>query len=222
MRILLQKRPSLLTDSRKFRAEALPTIKPLWKPWIAVVTSPYHSLTLTRVLSAIARLQYPHNHLDSARCQFHGGMSYEKGDSVCGCSPLSILDVGCLGSRTRPVHRGGVARVTLIQILPGHFNAFMDDLKTNIKPIWDAEKKAALIENYSIFLNSTKANPDDWDIGVAISYKNFAALDGLAQKVLDLRMKQYGDKSKEQQVIDKRVQNARTVASFLTRDITLK
>jgi|SRR5215469_6833237 len=86
----------------------------------------------------------------------------------------------------------------------------------------EAEKKAGLIENYSIFLNTTKANADDWDIGFSISYKNFAALDGLAQKVLDLRMKQYGDKSKEQQVIDKRVQNARTVASILTREITLK
>src|ERR1700747_3209225 len=117
---------------------------------------------------------------------------------------------------------GGVTRVTLVQILPGHFNAFMDDLKTNIKPIWDAEKKAGLIEGYNIFLNTTKANPDDWDIGFTLSYKNFAALDGLAQKVLDLRMRQYGDKSKEQQVIDKRVQNGRTVASILTRDITLK
>ncbi len=98
----------------------------------------------------------------------------------------------------------------------------MDDLKNNIKPIWDAEKKAGLIENYSIFLNTTKANPEDWDIGFTLSYKNFAALDGLAQKVLDLRMKQYGDKSKEQQVIDKRVQNAKVIASILTRDITLK
>jgi len=117
---------------------------------------------------------------------------------------------------------GGVARVTLVQILPGRFSAFMEDLKTNIKPIWDAEKKAGLIEDYNIFLNTTKANPDDWDIGFGLSYKNFAALDGLAQKVLDLRMKQYGDKSKEQQVIDKRVQNARVVASVLTREITLK
>src|ERR1700737_5410846 len=117
---------------------------------------------------------------------------------------------------------GGVTRVTLVQIVPGHFNAFMDDLKTNIKPIWDAEKKAGLIENYSIFLNSTKANPDDWDIGFSLGYKNFAALDGLAQKVLDLRMKQYGDKSKEQQVIDKRVQNGHVVVSVLTREITLK
>ena len=117
---------------------------------------------------------------------------------------------------------GGVTRVTLVQILPGHFNAFMDDLKNNIKPIWDAQKKAGLIENYNIFLNSTKANPDDWDLGFALSYKNFAALDGLAQKVLDLRMKQYGDKSKEQQVVDKRVQNIRVVTSVLTREITLK
>ncbi|HXY49768.1 MAG TPA: hypothetical protein VEI01_09990 [Terriglobales bacterium] len=117
---------------------------------------------------------------------------------------------------------GGVTRVTLVQILPGRFNAFMDDLKSNIKPIWDAEKKAGLIEDYSIFLNSTRANPDDWDIGFALSYKNFAALDGLAQKVLELRMKQYGDKSKEQQVIDKRVQNARVITSVLTRSITLK
>jgi hypothetical protein len=117
---------------------------------------------------------------------------------------------------------GGVTRVTLVQILPGHFNAFMDDLKTNIKPIWDAEKKAGLIEGYSIFLNSTRANPDDWDIGFTISYKNFAALDGLAQKVLDLRMSHYGDKGKEQQVLDKRAQNGRLISSILIRDITLK
>ena len=49
---------------------------------------------------------------------------------------------------------------------------------------------------------------DDWDIGFALTYKNMAALDGLGMKVLELRMKQYGDKSKEQQVIDKRVENA--------------
>ncbi|HYK48486.1 MAG TPA: hypothetical protein VEU94_02085 [Terriglobales bacterium] len=117
---------------------------------------------------------------------------------------------------------GGVTRVTLVQILPGHFNAFMDDLKNNIQPIWEAQKKAGLIESYGIFLNTTKANPDDWDIGFSLGYKNFAALDGLAQKVLDLRMKQYGDKNKEQQVVEKRVQNVRVIASILTREITLK
>lgn len=134
---------------------------------------------------------------------------------------LSLMSMATANAQDQYTE-GGVTRVTLVQILPGHFNAFMDDLKNNIKPVWDAEKKAGLIEGYNIFLNSTKANPDDWDLGFALSYKNFGALDGLAQKVLDLRMKQYGDKSKEQQVVDKRVQNIRVVTSVLTREITLK
>ena len=81
---------------------------------------------------------------------------------------------------------GTVERVILVHILPGHFNAFMDDVKNNIKPIWEAEKSAGLIEGYNIFLNQTKASIDDWDIGISLTYKNMAALDGLGMKVLDL------------------------------------
>jgi len=98
----------------------------------------------------------------------------------------------------------------------------MEDVKTNVKPIWEAEKSSGLIESYGIFLNQTKSSVDDWDIGFILTYKNFADLDGLGMKVLELRMKQYGSKSKEQQAIDKRVENGRAVASYLIRDITLK
>ena len=119
-------------------------------------------------------------------------------------------------------NEGTVERVILVHILPGHFTAFMDDLKNNIQPIYDAEKSSGLIEGYQIFFNQTKASEEEWDIGIALTYKNMAALDGLGMKVLDLRMKQFGSKSKEQQVIDKRVDNGRTVASYLIRNITLK
>lgn len=117
---------------------------------------------------------------------------------------------------------GTVERVTLVHILPGHLNAFMNDIKTNLQPVWDAEKSNGLILGYQLFLNQTKSSPDDWDLGVAITYKNMAALDGLGMKVLDLRMKQYGDKGKEQQAIDKRVENEHVVASYLIRNITMK
>lgn len=119
-------------------------------------------------------------------------------------------------------NEGTVERVTLVHILPGHGNAWWDDVKNNLQPVWNAEKANGLIEGYQVFLNQTKANPDDWDVGIAITYKNMAALDGLGMKVLDLRMKQYGDKGKEQQVIDKRVENAQTVASYLIRNVTVK
>lgn len=117
---------------------------------------------------------------------------------------------------------GTVERVNLIHILPGHLNAYLDDMKNNLQPIWEAEKSAGLIEGYQVFFNQTKANLDDWDIGVSLTYKNMAAIDGLGMKVLELRMKHYGDKSKEQKVIDKRAENGILVASYLIRNVTLK
>ena len=134
---------------------------------------------------------------------------------------LTFLLPGVVSAQDQ-YNEGTVARVVLVRILPGHFNAFMEDLKKNIQPIWDAEKAKGLIEDYQIFFNQTRANPEDWDIGFSITYKNMAALDGLGMKILELRMKQYGDKNKEQQVIDKRVENGQTVASYLLRNITLK
>jgi hypothetical protein len=119
-------------------------------------------------------------------------------------------------------NEGPVSRVVLVHILPGHFNAFMDDLKKNIVPIWEAEKSSGLITDYQMWFNLTSSGPDDWDFGYSLTYKNLAALDGLPDKVYDLRMKQYGDKNSEQKVIDKRVDNARVVASVLTRGITLR
>ena len=98
----------------------------------------------------------------------------------------------------------------------------MADLKKNVVPLWESEKAAGLITDYQIFLNQTSAGTEDWDLGFSITYKNMAALDGLPDKVYGLRMKQYGDQAAEQKVIDKRVENARVVSSYLLRDITLR
>ncbi len=138
--------------------------------------------------------------------------------------PIFCLSLLLLGVSTAQdqYNEGTVERVSLYRILPGHFNAAMEDLKKNVQPIWDAEKANGLIEGYQIFFNQTKANADDWDMGIALTYKNMAALDGLGMKILELRMKQYGDKSKEQQVINKRVDNIQQVASYLIRNVTLK
>ena len=119
-------------------------------------------------------------------------------------------------------NEGPVERVVLVKILPGHFSAFMTDLKTNIVPIWESEKSSGLIQGYQMLLNTTSSGPDDWDFGFSLTYKNMAALDGLPDKVFDIRMKKYGDQSAEQKVIDKRVENVRIVSSMLLRDITLR
>ena len=139
---------------------------------------------------------------------------------------LAVLGVSLAVATTAQAqvayNEGTVNRVVLISIAPGHFSAFMADLKKNIVPIWESEKSSGLIIDYHIFLNTTSNGPDDWDLGFTITYKNMAALDGLPDKVYDIRMKQYGDKNKEQKIVDERVENAHVVSSMLVRDITLR
>ena len=121
-----------------------------------------------------------------------------------------------------PYNQGPVERVVLLKLTPGHFDALMADFKKNVVPIWEAQKAAGLITGYQMFLNQTSSGEGDWDFGYSLTYKNMAALDGLPDKLYDLRMKHYGDQAAEQKVIDKRVENAHVVDSYLLRDITLR
>jgi hypothetical protein len=52
-------------------------------------------------------------------------------------------------------------------------------LRANTKTIYDEMKKENLILDYKVFLNTTKHDPQDWDIAIGVQYKNFGALDGL-------------------------------------------
>jgi hypothetical protein len=106
--------------------------------------------------------------------------------------------------------------------MPGHNAAVMADLKKNVVPLWESEKSAGLIVSYQIFLNTTRSGPEDWDLGYSLVYKNMAALDGLPDKVYDIRMKQYGNQTAEQKVIDKRAEDAHVVSSMIIRNITIR
>jgi hypothetical protein len=131
------------------------------------------------------------------------------------------LAAGSAAPAQVPYNEGTVTRVILLKIVPGHADAVYADFKKNIVPIWESEKSAGLIVDYGMFLNTTTSEPD-WDFGYTLTYKNMGALDGLGDKVWGIRMKQYGDHSAEQKVIEKRVENAHVVTSSLLRNITLR
>jgi hypothetical protein len=136
---------------------------------------------------------------------------------------LLALVVSTVSARAQvPYKQGTVTRVVLLSIVPGHSDALFADFKKNIVPLWESEKSAGLILDYSLFLNETSSGSNDWSIGYTITYKNMAALDNLPDKVYELRMKQYGSKEDEQKVIEKRVENAKVFSSSLLRDITLR
>ena len=115
---------------------------------------------------------------------------------------------------------GGVDRVVLVSVVPGKVNAVLDDLKQNLVPIYEEEKKQGLITEYRIYLNTTTTG--DWNVGILLSYKNMAALDGLAGKAEAIALKHYGSGDKAQVAGDKRAQLGHIVSSNLVRQITLK
>jgi len=142
--------------------------------------------------------------------------------SLAGALLLALLATPVTTRAQVPYEQGTVTRVVLLSITPGHSDALFADLKKNAIPLWESEKSAGLILNYSLFLNETSSGSNEWDVGYTITYKNMAALDGLPDKVYELRMKHYGSKEDEQKVVDKRVENAKLVSSSLLRDITLR
>lgn len=117
---------------------------------------------------------------------------------------------------------GPVWRVTSIRVKPAQMDAYLTSLQQGTKPLLDEEKRQGIIMDYKVFLKETQENPQDWDIAVAVLYKNHAAMDGLAAKGEAIRDKVLGGKQQAQQVAEKRTEIREVVGSQLFQEITLK
>ena len=119
-------------------------------------------------------------------------------------------------------NEGPVWRVSLIRVKPTAMDAYLTSLQQSSKPLLDQQKKDGTIMDYKLFLKETKNNLEDWDICLAIEYKNHAAMDGLAAKAEVLRDKILGGKQPAQQLADKRAEIREVISSELLQEIMLK
>ena len=117
---------------------------------------------------------------------------------------------------------GPVWRVSLIRVKPTQMDAYLTSLRQSSKPLLDEQKRQGTIMDYKFFLKETKNNPEDWDLCLAIQYKNHAALDGLAAKAEMLRDKILGGKQPGQQLTEKRAEIREVLSSELLQEIILK
>jgi hypothetical protein len=117
---------------------------------------------------------------------------------------------------------GPIWRVTLIRVKPTHMDEYLTTLRQSTKSIYEESKKQGSIIDYKVFLKETKNNPEDWDICIAVEYKNHAALDGLAAKGEAMRDKILGGKAPAQQLAEKRAEIREIVSSELLQEIFLK
>ena|SRR6266446_276709 len=120
------------------------------------------------------------------------------------------------GVRVTP---GAVTRVILVKVNPGQRPAFDQDMMDNEIPVFDEEKKAGIISNYEIFNNVTTNGPNDWGVGIALTYPNYATLDSLGERADPITLKHYGSAEKRQAAADHRNQIRTVQSSRLQRTI---
>jgi len=134
--------------------------------------------------------------------------------------PLSLLILGALPLVAQENFTlGPVTRVILLRITPGKTTDFWADVRQNIKPVFEEEKRQGIIIGYTFFTKTTTENRDDWNVGYTIQYANYAALDGLADRIDPITLKHYGSAEARTAAANKRPQNATLVSSFLVRNV---
>jgi len=117
---------------------------------------------------------------------------------------------------------GPVWRVTYIHINPGQGDAFWNDVRQNVKPVWDEDKRQGLIVDYKLYINPVANQPDDWNVAGAVLYPNWAALDQFAEKGATIAIKHYGTREAMLEAGRKRSEFGKVLASRLAREVTLK
>jgi ABC-type sugar transport system substrate-binding protein len=134
----------------------------------------------------------------------------------------ALLSVTTARAQSPNYNVGPVWRVTYVHIKAGQGDEFWKDVRTNLRPVWDEEKKQGLIADYKVFTNATSNAPNDWSVAIAILYADWAALDQMDAKAATIVVQHYGSREAMNEAGRKRADIGEVVASHLAREVNLK
>lgn len=132
---------------------------------------------------------------------------------------LSATIVGA--QEPRPYTEGPVVNVSYIKIKPGMFDAYMKWLATERKALMDEYKKAGLILDSRVYTTEARG-PGDPDLILSVTYKNWAALDGLDDRQDAVGAKVVGSRDKANQASISREAMREVLGSQTIQEMVLK
>jgi hypothetical protein len=121
----------------------------------------------------------------------------------------------------RPYTEGSVLTVSSIRTEYGKFEEYMKFLAGPWKQEMEASKKAGLINHYEVISVEAKG-PNDPDVLLVVSVKNWAARDGMNEKVDDIAKQVYGSTSASDQASVDRSKLRRVLGSQTMQVLNLK
>ncbi len=92
-----------------------------------------------------------------------------------------VMETAGAQASTRSYREGSVITVSYIRTKPGMFDKYMQYLSGPYKTNLEAQKAAGIVLDYGIYTSEPR-NPADHDVMLTIVYKNWGALDNLADR----------------------------------------
>ena len=134
---------------------------------------------------------------------------------VAGFSGAAVAD------EAKPYSEGNVVNVSYIKVKPGMFDAYMKYLATTYKQQLEAQKEAGIVVDYAIYQADAR-NRRDPDLILTTIYKNWAALDGLADKLEPIQNKTFGSQDKSNAAAIDRESMRTLLGSEMIQQLVLK
>lgn len=96
---------------------------------------------------------------------------------------LLILAAGAgpAAAQNRPYTQGPVLDLSYVRVKPGMFDKYVQWLATDWKRNMEAQKQDGIILDYAVY-RSRQQHEADWNLVLAVTYPNMAALDNLRDR----------------------------------------
>ena len=125
------------------------------------------------------------------------------------------------GASGAPYNEGSVWAVTLIKTKAGLEDEYLKQITGTVKPVYDEAKKQKIILSYKI-LDGQSSDPHDFNIMILVEYPNWAAFDGLRDKMDPVMTKVMGSDEQRKDMAVKRLDVREILGTKTMREITLK
>jgi len=101
--------------------------------------------------------------------------------AVAALAFLTLTSFAALADDHAYTDDGPVMNVSYIRTVDGKFDEYMDWLRTTWKPQNEAAKQAGHLQSYQVIFTEPRS-PDEADLLLVLTFKNWAALDGALAK----------------------------------------
>jgi len=120
-----------------------------------------------------------------------------------------------------PYTEGSVWNLQFIRVKSGLQDDYLNNVRATSKRFFDEAKRQGLILSYHV-ISAPSATPEDWDLLVMVEYKNYAALDGLREKVEPIAAQAIGGESQRRTLSGKRNEIREIIGTKLGRELILR